>query len=64
MQQTFFILMLATMAGVLGTLIAGMVVMARGGAVNKQLSNPLMRWRVILQGVALLFFVLAMMAGK
>ena len=64
MGQVFFVCMIAAMLGVLGTLIAGMVVMARGGEVNRRLSNPLMRWRVILQGVALMFFVLAMVAGK
>ena len=64
MGQVFFVCMIAAMLGVLGTLIAGMVVMARGGEVNRRFSNPLMRWRVILQGVALMFFVLAMVAGK
>jgi uncharacterized BrkB/YihY/UPF0761 family membrane protein len=49
------IAMLAT----LGTLLFGLVVMAKGG--NPQLSNKLMRSRVLLQGVALLLFVIFMM---
>lgn len=64
MGQVFFILMMVAMLGVLGTLGAGMVVMARGGDINRQYSNRLMRLRVILQGVALMFFTLAVMAGK
>jgi len=64
MGQVFFILMLVSMLGVLGTLIMGMVAMARGGDFNRRFSNPLMRWRVVLQAVALMFFVLAVMAGN
>jgi len=59
MQFSVFIvivLMLAT----LGVLIAGLVVMARGGAVNKKWSNKLMTYRVFLQAatvLALVFFL-------
>ena len=49
------LLMLAT----LGVLIAGMVGMVRGGG-DPRRSNRLMRWRVILQGAALLLFALLM----
>lgn len=52
------ILMLAT----LGVLIAGMVGMARSG--DPRRSNKLMRWRIILQGSALLLFALLMMLGR
>jgi hypothetical protein len=48
------LLMLAT----LGVLIAGMVGMVRGG--DPQRSNQLMRWRVLLQGAALLLLALMM----
>ena len=47
------IAMLAT----LGVLFAGMIGLVRGGG-NPARSNALMRWRVILQGVALLLFML------
>ena len=49
------ILMLAT----LGVLFAGLFGMVRGGG-DPARSNALMRWRVILQGAALLLFAVLM----
>jgi threonine/homoserine/homoserine lactone efflux protein len=46
---------------VLGVLVAGLVGLARGGSDvsgNPARSNTLMRWRVVLQGVALVLFAL------
>jgi len=48
------LLMLAT----LGVLIAGMVGMMRNG--DPRRSNKLMQWRVLLQGGAILLFVILM----
>ncbi len=48
------LLMLAT----LGVLFAGLIGLARGG--DPARANQLMRWRVILQGAALLLFILMM----
>ncbi|MBN8927941.1 MAG: hypothetical protein BGO51_20860 [Rhodospirillales bacterium 69-11] len=48
------VVMLAT----LGVLVAGMVGMVRGG--DPQRSNQLMRWRVILQGAALVLLAIMM----
>lgn len=48
------ILMLAT----LGVLIAGAVGMLREG--NPRRSNKLMQWRVLLQGAAILLFIILM----
>ncbi len=48
------------MVGVLGVLGAGIYGMARGG--DPARSNRLMRWRVILQGAAILVFVLLLMS--
>ncbi len=45
------------MLGTLGVLFAGMLGLARGGG-NPGRSNALMRWRVLLQGVALVLFAL------
>ncbi len=45
------------MLGTLGVLFAGLIGLARGGE-NSQRSNVLMRWRVVLQGVALVLFVI------
>jgi hypothetical protein len=49
------LLMLATVA----VLFAGLIGLARGGG-DPARSNRLMRWRVILQGAALLLFILMM----
>lgn len=49
------LLMLATV----GVLLAGVVGLARGGG-DPMRSNRLMRWRVLLQGGALLLFMIMM----
>lgn len=51
------ILMLAT----LGVLVAGLVVMARGGEINKKWSNKLMAYRVWLQAATIFALVLFIM---
>ena len=61
MSNFFTILMLIAMAAVLASLIVGIVAMAKGGEFNKKYGNKLMRMRVMLQGVALLLFALAVM---
>ena len=53
------ILVALLMLGVLGVLFAGLIGLVRGGN-NPQRSNALMRWRVLLQGAALLLFMLLM----
>jgi hypothetical protein len=45
------------MLATFGVLVAGMVGMVRGGG-DPMRSNVLMRWRVVLQGVALLLFII------
>jgi len=45
------------MLGTVGVLFAGLIGLARGGG-NAKRSNVLMRWRVVLQGVALILFVI------
>ena len=47
------------MFATLGVLFAGLFGLVRGGG-NPTRSNQLMRWRVILQGAALLLFALLM----
>jgi hypothetical protein len=49
------------MLAVLGVLFFGLFSMARGGPFNDRNANKLMRWRVALQGVALLIFVVFML---
>lgn len=52
------VLLALALAGVLGVLFAGMLGVVRGG--DPRRGNALMRWRVILQGAALLIFMLLM----
>jgi hypothetical protein len=53
------ILVVLAMVGVFGVLVAGMVGLVRGNN-DPARSNRLMRWRIILQGAALLLFALLM----
>jgi hypothetical protein len=59
MHAVFAVLIGLLMLGTLGVLIAGMVGMVRGGG-DPARSNRLMRWRVILQGAAILLFAILM----
>lgn len=55
------ILVALAMLGVVGVLFAGLIGLARGGSDatgDPRRSNALMRWRVVLQGVALVLFAL------
>lgn len=57
-MKTFLTILVAlAMLGTLGVLFAGLIGVARG-ATNPSRSNALMRWRIVLQGVALLLFML------
>jgi hypothetical protein len=58
MTQFLFILLMIVMLAVVGVLAAGMLGVVRGG--DPRRSNALMRWRVLLQGLAILIFVLLM----
>lgn len=49
---------------VLASLVMGIAVMAKGGETAKKYSNKLMRARVILQGIAVLFFIMAVISVK
>lgn len=56
-MKIFLIVLLAlAMAGTLGVLFAGLIGAVRGG--DPARSNRLMRWRVVMQGAALLIFLL------
>ncbi|MBN8873083.1 MAG: twin transmembrane helix small protein [Rhodospirillales bacterium] len=58
MHAVLTVLIGLMMLGTLGVLVAGMVGMVRGG--DPQRSNQLMRWRVILQGAALVLLAIMM----
>jgi uncharacterized BrkB/YihY/UPF0761 family membrane protein len=61
MSGFLFALLIFAMLAVLAVLFFGLFSMARGGPFNDRNANKLMRWRVALQGVALLIFVVFMM---
>jgi Hypoxia induced protein conserved region len=64
MSGTFFTLMILTMMMVLGVLVTGIFSMAKGGEFNRKYGNRLMQARIWLQGLALLFFALMLLALK
>lgn len=54
-----------SMLAVLGVLFWGIFTMAKGGEYNVKWSNKIMRYRVVLQAIALLIFVVVLlMAGR
>ncbi|MDX1422281.1 MAG: twin transmembrane helix small protein [Kiloniellales bacterium] len=57
------VLLIIAMVATLGVLFAGLIVMARGGEVNRKYGNVLMRWRVVLQFSALVLLALIMLAA-
>ncbi|WP_158045948.1 twin transmembrane helix small protein [Skermanella pratensis] len=57
-------LLVVAMLAVLGALFVGLFAMVRGGEFNDRYGNRMMRLRVILQGVALVLFVLAVIASS
>lgn len=63
MRVLLTFLMVFSMIGVVGVLGAGIVGFLRGGG-NPQRSNQLMRWRVMLQALAILIFVLLLTLFK
>ncbi len=56
MTTVLTVLVVLAMLGTVGVLAAGLIGLARGGE-NSRLSNTLMRWRVVLQGLALVLFI-------
>lgn len=62
MRTLLIVLTALAMLGVVGVLVAGMVGLVRDG--NAHRSNLLMRWRVILQGVALALFALLLVLTR
>jgi hypothetical protein len=62
MVMTLSIMLAIAMAGVLVVLFFGIGSMAKGGEFNRRNANRLMRARVVLQLVALILFVLLVLA--
>jgi hypothetical protein len=62
MTTVLTVLLFIVMLGVLGVLGAGMFGVARGS--DPVRSNKLMRWRVVLQGLAIVIFALLMLSRR
>ncbi|MBT3536265.1 MAG: twin transmembrane helix small protein [Rhodospirillaceae bacterium] len=58
MTSLLTIVLVIAMAAVLGVLLMGVYSMGRGGEFNRKYGNLLMRWRIILQLVAVGIMVL------
>ncbi len=64
-MNTFFVVLIAVaMVATLGALLFGVVTMARGGEGAAQRSNKFMRYRVLLQAVAIGLFALLMLLTR
>ncbi len=63
-MSILFIALLLAMFATLGVLGVGLVGMARGGEFNRKYGNKLMRWRIVLQGLAVVLLALLVLAGK
>lgn len=61
MNGIFFILLMVALLAVLASLGLGLFAMARGREQDAALSQKMMRLRVLLQGVALACFALAVL---
>ena len=65
MSGLFVVLMVLAMIATLGVLIVGVVSMASGGEFHRRNANKLMRARVVMQAVALVFFAIVIfLVGK
>jgi len=54
----------AALIATLGVLFAGVLVMARGGELNRKYGNKLMRLRIAMQATAIVLFVLFMLTVR
>jgi hypothetical protein len=64
MSNVFFVLMILAALAVFASLFLGVLVMAKGGETSKKYSNRLMQARVLLQGLAILLFIFAVLASR
>ena len=64
MNGVLIILLAVTLLAVVGVLIAGVLTMGRGGEFNAKYGNKLMRARVILQGLAIVLFLLLVVTAS
>jgi hypothetical protein len=63
-HNIFTLLLILAMVATLGALAFGLGVFFKGGEANRKYGNAAMRWRIILQGLALILFFLAFWLGR
>ena len=61
MERWLPVIIVAAMIAALGVLLMGVVSMAKGGDFNRKYGNKLMRFRIALQGLAILLFIIFML---
>jgi hypothetical protein len=65
MTHNFFtILLILALIATLGALAFGLGTFFRGGEFNRKYGNVAMRWRVMLQSLALILFLIALWFGR
>jgi Hypoxia induced protein conserved region len=64
MEHLIPIVIVAAMIAAVGALLLGLVSMAKGGEFNRKYGNKLMRLRIVLQGLAILLFIVFMLAYR
>lgn len=63
MSTVFFALALVAALGVVGSLFAGLAVMAKGGETDKKYANKLMQARIVFQGATVVLFILGLLTS-
>jgi hypothetical protein len=61
MSVVFLSLAIAAALATLAILATGLIGMARGGEFNQRYGNKLMRWRIGMQAIAIVFLALAVL---
>ena len=64
MERWLPVVIVAAMVAAVGALLLGLVSMAKGGDFNRKYGNKLMRLRIVLQGLAILLFIVFMLAYR
>lgn len=63
-EKFLSILMFGALAAVVGVLVFGLIIFFKGGEFSTKQSNEAMRWRILLQALALAIFFLILWVGR
>jgi xanthine/uracil permease len=64
MEHLLPLVIVGAMIAAIGALLLGVFSMAKGGEFNRRYGNKLMRLRIALQGLAILLFIVFMLAYR